>query len=88
MAAASPGRLGANRLLGLRAQHSYVLVLPGSRGWGDRIVEREGAPPHLGDVIYDDELGGAGQAYVVKVVGPSPLPGDRRPCAVLGRLSW
>jgi hypothetical protein len=70
----------------LAFEHSYVLVLPGRGGWGDRIVEREGDPPLPGEVIFDDGLGRAGQGYVVRVIGPSPLPGDERSCAVLRAL--
>ena len=70
----------------LAIEHSYVLVLPGREGWGDRIVEREGNPPLLGEVIVDDGLGRAGQAYVVRVIRRSPLPGDERSCAVLRAL--
>ena len=70
----------------LAIEHSYVLVLPGRGGWGDRIVEREGNPPLLGEVIVDDRLGRAGQAYVVRVIRRSPMPGDERSCAVLRAL--
>jgi hypothetical protein len=88
-AAVSRGR--ASALVGRfspprQAEQSYVLVLPGRAGWGDRIVERLGQTPSLGEVIYDDELGHAGQAYVVKVLSRSPLPDDKRPCAVLRSL--
>ena len=65
---------------------SYVLLLPGRGGWGDRVVERMGLAPSLGEVIYDDDLGRVGQAYVVRLVSRSPLPGDKRPCAVLRSL--
>jgi hypothetical protein len=88
-AAVSRGRAGAlvGRFRSPReAEQSYVLVLPGRGGWGDRIVERLGQTPSLGEVIYDDELGRLGQAYVVKGVSRSPLPGDKRPCAVLRSL--
>jgi hypothetical protein len=88
-AAVSRGRSGGlvGRFFASRhPEQSYVLLLPGRGGWGDRIVERLGQTPSLGEVIYDDELGRAGQAYVVKVVGRSPLPGDRRLCAVLRSL--
>jgi hypothetical protein len=70
----------------LAIEHSYVLVLPGRGGWGNRFVEREGDPPLLGEVIFDDGLGRAGQAYVVRVIRRSPLPGDERSCAVLRAL--
>jgi hypothetical protein len=87
--AASHGALGVGvhgfARTGL-AEQSYVLYLPGRLGWGDQVVERTGAPPSLGEVIFDDELGRTGQAYLVKDVSRSPLPGDRRRCAVLRPL--
>jgi hypothetical protein len=43
---------------------------------GYELVEREGDPPSVGDVV--DENGG--RMTVVKVVS-SPLPGDTRRCA-------
>jgi hypothetical protein len=43
---------------------------------GYELVEREGAPPSVGDVVDED----GGQMTVIKVVG-SPLPGDDRRCA-------
>jgi hypothetical protein len=70
----------------LAVEDSYVLILPGRGGWGDKIVEREGDPPLPGEVIFDDGLGRAGQGYVVRVIGRSPLPGDDRSCAVLRAL--
>jgi hypothetical protein len=88
-AAVSRGRAGglAGLLRGSRAvEPSYVLLLPGRGGWGDRLVERLGPTPSLGEVIYDDDLGRVGQAYVVKLVRRSPLPGDKRSCAVLRSL--
>jgi hypothetical protein len=45
---------------------------------GYELVERDGAPPGIGDTI-DVE----GRAQRVTKVGPSPLPGDGRPCAYL-----
>jgi hypothetical protein len=87
--AASPGRVGVGVHGFARtalAEQSYVLFLPGRRGWGDQVVERTGAPPSLGEVIFDDELGRPGQAYLVKDVSRSPLPRDRRRCAVLRAL--
>jgi hypothetical protein len=85
--AASPGRVGVGvHGFARTAEQSYVLFLPGRRGWGDQVVERTGAPPSLGEVIFDDELGRPGQAYLVKDVSRSPLPRDRRRCAVLRPL--
>ena len=43
---------------------------------GYKLVEREGDPPQVGDVIDGD----GSQVTVTKVVG-SPLPGDSRRCA-------
>jgi hypothetical protein len=43
---------------------------------GYELVEREGDPPSVGDVVDED----GGQMTVLKVVG-SPLPGDDRRCA-------
>jgi hypothetical protein len=43
---------------------------------GYELVEREGDPPSVGDVVDGD----GSQMTVVKVVG-SPLPGDDRRCA-------
>jgi hypothetical protein len=88
-AAASQGRLGVGVHGFARsgwAEQSYVLLVPGRRGWGDQVVERTGAPPSLGEVIFDDELGRAGQAYLVKDLSRSPLPGDKRRCAILRPL--
>jgi hypothetical protein len=45
---------------------------------GYELLERDGEPPSVGSPI---DLGDR-TVQVVKV-GPSPLPGDRRPCAYL-----
>jgi len=45
---------------------------------GYELVEREGEPPAVGQSIDFD-----GRAQRVTKVGPSPLPGDGRPCAYL-----
>jgi hypothetical protein len=66
------------------AEQSYLLVVPGRLR--SRVVERMGIPPFRGELIFDDELGRGNQAYVVEALGPSPLPNDRRPCAMLRRL--
>jgi hypothetical protein len=70
----------------LTAEQSYLLILPGRLRLRDRVVERLGIPPAVGDVIFDDELEGRGRPYIVDGLGRSPLPGDRRPCAVLRAL--
>ena len=66
------------------AEQSYLLVVPGRLR--SRLVERMGIPPFRGELIFDDELGRGNQAYVVEALGQSPLPNDRRPCAMLRRL--
>jgi hypothetical protein len=45
---------------------------------GYELVERDGEPPAVGSSI---DLGDRSE-HVTKI-GPSPLPGDRRPCAYL-----
>jgi len=52
----------------------YVLFLWSPFGY--RLEEREGEPPPVGAELEDD-----GRELVVTKVGPSPLPGDSRPCA-------
>jgi hypothetical protein len=46
---------------------------------GYRLEEREGEPPAVGAEV---ELNGEQRQRVTKI-GPSPLPGDDRPCAYL-----
>lgn len=48
------------------------------RPTGYRLEERQGPPPSVGSEV---ELADGAQ-HVIKV-GPSPLPGDPRPCAYL-----
>jgi len=43
---------------------------------GYRLLERAGDPPPVGAELDEDGL-----ELVVTKVGPSPLPGDSRPCA-------
>jgi hypothetical protein len=45
---------------------------------GYELVERDGEPPAVGSAV---DLGDRSE-HVTKI-GPSPLPGDRRPCAYL-----
>jgi hypothetical protein len=52
----------------------YLVFL--GRPSGYELVERDGDPPQVGDVIDGD----GSQVTVTKVVG-SPLPGDSRRCA-------
>ena len=55
----------------------HLLFAPTPRGYV--LLEREGRPPaHGGEVGLD-----GGRDYVVARIGPSPLPGDDRPCAYL-----
>jgi hypothetical protein len=42
------------------------------------LVEREGEPPAPGAEVEENET-----RFLVVKVGPSPLPGDSRPCAYL-----
>jgi hypothetical protein len=49
------------------------------RPTGYRLEERDGAPPEPGAEV---EVGDGATQRVGKI-GPSPLPGDRRPCAYL-----
>lgn len=48
------------------------------RPTGYELREREGQPPAVGDEVDED-----GVQMRVSKVGPSPLPGDPRPCAFL-----
>lgn len=45
---------------------------------GYRLLERDGDPPSLGAEVEQN-----GDRLRVLKIGPSPLPGDRRPCAYL-----
>lgn len=89
-AATSSARLGSSPAYtfaspALRtAEQSYLLVVPGRLR--RRVVERMGVPPFRGELIVDDDLGAGGDAYVVEAIGPSPLPNDARPCAMLRKL--
>ena len=40
---------------------------------GYTLREHDGEPPHVGDELED--------GLVVTKIGPSPVPGDTRPCA-------
>jgi hypothetical protein len=51
----------------------YVVFVWSTRGY--ELQEREGVPPEAGDRIEEQ-----GARLLVTKVGPSPLPGDRRPC--------
>jgi hypothetical protein len=47
---------------------------------GYELREQDGDVPSVGSEVEQD-----GEMLVVTKVGPSPLPGDARPCAYLGR---
>lgn len=55
----------------------HVLFVAGSNGY--EILERDGAPPETGERVALED----GGVQLVARVAPSPLPGDRRPCAYL-----
>lgn len=56
----------------------------GADGWllfvskptGYELRDREGDPPSVGEEVED-----GGVRLVISKIGPSPLPGDHRPCA-------
>jgi hypothetical protein len=52
----------------------HVLFLWSPSGY--RLLDADGEPPAVGAELDDDGL-----ELVVTKVGPSPLPGDPRPCA-------
>ena len=54
----------------------YLLFVWTPRGY--ELREREGEPPAVGAALEED-----GRRLHVSKVGPSPLPGDPRPCAYL-----
>lgn len=59
---------------GHHGRAEYVLFVWSPSGWTLR--EREGDVPQVGSTVEDGET-----RLRVSKVGPSPLPGDRRPCA-------
>jgi hypothetical protein len=56
------------------AGRQYLLFAWSPAGY--ELREREGEPPEVGSELDDD-----GRQLVVTKIGPSPLPGDARPCA-------
>jgi hypothetical protein len=56
--------------------NGYLLFI--SKPTGYELHERQGDLPGVGQEIEDD-----GAWLRVSKIGPSPLPGDRRPCAYL-----
>jgi hypothetical protein len=55
-------------------QGSHLLFVWSPAGW--TLQEREGDVPAVGSTLQEGE-----QVLRVSKIGPSPLPGDRRPCA-------
>jgi hypothetical protein len=62
------------------AENGYLIFV--SKPTGYELLEREGDPPGVGDELDADEL----RSRVSKI-GPSPLPGDHRPCVYLQPVS-
>ncbi len=60
------------------APAGHVLFVPTPAGY--ELIHRSGPPPQPGETVA---LEGQPSRYRVAKVGPSPLPGDRRPCAYL-----
>jgi hypothetical protein len=56
----------------------HILLVPSPSGY--ELVEREGESPSTGELV---ELDGRACSYAVTRVVRSPLPDDRRRCAVL-----
>jgi len=52
----------------------YLLLVWSPSGYTLR--EQDGEPPRVGDELRDGD-----RTLVVTKVGPSPMPGDQRPCA-------
>lgn len=61
-----------------KAEASHVLFVPTATGY--TLVEQDGAAPEAGDLVELDT-----GRFVVRRLGPSPLPGPRRRCAYLER---
>lgn len=61
---------------GQQPQQSYLLFI--SKPSGYELREEHGEPPAVGSEVEADDV-----LQCVTKVGPSPLPGDRRPCAYL-----
>lgn len=55
---------------------SHLLFL--SKPSGYELLEQDGDPPGIGSKVECD-----GETLRVTKIAPSPLPGDRRPCAYL-----
>ena len=52
----------------------HLLFVWSPHGW--TLQERDGDPPAVGSTVEEGE-----RVFRISKVGPSPLPGDRRPCA-------
>ena len=59
---------------GNQAGNGHLLFVWSPKGWTMR--ERAGEPPAKGATVEEDDV-----VLRVSKVGPSPVPGDRRPCA-------
>ena len=59
---------------GTSAPSGHLLFVWSPQGW--MLREREGDVPPRGTVVEED-----GTSLRISKVGPSPFPGDRRPCA-------
>jgi hypothetical protein len=57
----------------------YLLFVWSPQGYD--LIERHGEPPTAGALLEETE-----KRYRVTKVAPSPLPGDKRPCAYLQPL--
>lgn len=55
------------------APRGYLLFVWSPEGY--QLRERDGELPGIGAEVHDD-----GRALQVTKIGPSPLPGDSRPC--------
>jgi hypothetical protein len=62
------------------AENGYLLFISGPTGY--ELRERDGEPPAVGDELEEDET-----LLRVAKIAPSPLPGDRRRCVYLLRVS-
>lgn len=60
--------------------NGYLLFI--SKPTGYELRSRDGVLPGVGDEIEED-----GTRLRVSKIAPSPLPGDRRPCAYLQPVS-
>jgi hypothetical protein len=54
-----------------------------SKPTGYELLARDGEPPAVGARV---ELDGQEGAWTVSRLSPSPLPGDKRPCAYLQQM--